>query len=46
MAAALSSCMILGSLTVEWKNMKGKKESEIPPIAEEVKPEEGKIEAQ
>jgi hypothetical protein len=44
MAAALSSCMILGALTVEWKSIKGKKGSEGPLENEEPKLEEGKSE--
>lgn len=45
MAAALSSCMILGSLAVEWKSIKGRKSSEGSPKIEEVKLEKGKSEA-
>ncbi len=42
MAAALSSCMILGSLAVEWKSINGKKGSKGPNTAEP-KLEEGRI---
>ncbi|OCK74400.1 putative aflatoxin efflux pump [Lepidopterella palustris CBS 459.81] len=45
MAAALSSCMILGSLAVEWKSIKGKRGSECSPKTKEAKLEEGKSEA-
>ena len=45
MATALSLCMILGSLAVEWKSIKGKKGSEGSPKTEEVKLKEGKSEA-
>lgn len=45
MATALSLCMILGSLAVEWKSIKGKKGSEGSPETEEAKLKEGKSEA-
>lgn len=45
MATALSLCMILGSLAVEWKSIKGKKGSEGSPKTEEAKLKEGKSEA-
>ncbi|KAE9364812.1 azole resistance protein [Stipitochalara longipes BDJ] len=45
MAAALSSCMILGALAIEWKSIKGKKDPEDSEKTEETKPEEGKTEA-
>jgi hypothetical protein len=44
MAAALSACMILGALAVEWKSIKGKKGSEGSPKTEGAKLEEGKSE--
>lgn len=37
LAAALSACMILGALAVEWKSIKGNKSMEGSPKAEEVK---------
>ncbi|KAE8451274.1 hypothetical protein EG329_004439 [Mollisiaceae sp. DMI_Dod_QoI] len=45
MAAALSSCMILGALVVEWKSIKGKKLAEDSPKTEEAKLNESKSEA-
>jgi hypothetical protein len=45
MAAALSSCMILGSLAVEWKSIKAKRVAEGSPKTKEAKLEEGKSEA-
>jgi hypothetical protein len=44
MAAALSSCMILGSLAVEWKSIKGKRGSEGSPKNDDAKLEESKSE--
>jgi hypothetical protein len=44
MAAALSSVMILGALFVEWKSIKGKKESESSEETDESRLEEAKNE--
>lgn len=44
LAAALSSCMVLGALAVEWKSIKGKKGSESSEKNEETKSEVGKSE--
>jgi len=44
MAAALSACMILGALAVEWKSIKGQKSSEASQQTEETKPEEREVE--
>jgi len=44
MAAILSSIMILGSLAVEWKSIKGVKGSGVSPKTEAAKVEEGKLE--
>jgi hypothetical protein len=45
MAAALSSCAILGSLAVEWKSIKGKNDSEGTPETKEANLDESKSEA-
>ncbi|KAH8653929.1 putative aflatoxin efflux pump [Tricladium varicosporioides] len=44
MAAALGAFMILGSLSMEWKSIKGKKGAENPVKTEEKKLEEAKVE--
>ena len=44
MAAALSACMILGALAVEWRTIKGKQGAEDSQKNEESKSEEGRTE--
>jgi MFS family permease len=45
LATALSACMVLGSLLVEWKSIKGKKGAESPSKTDESKAEDGESEA-